>query len=181
MLWKIVHKRTVAKYKGKPVGGIGDIGAWSFCQDKIMTTAGEGGMVTTNNTDFWKKMWSFKDHGKSWEAVYEKQHPPGFRWLHESFGTNWRLTEMQSAVGLIQLGRMPQWREKRKQYSERLLSVASKSDYFRVPDVPDYIEHAFYKCYFFVEPDKLPAGWDRDRIMEYHYSYEGSLFLRLLF
>ena len=88
-----------AKYKGRPVGSIGDIGAWSFCQDKIMTTGGEGGMVTTNNKSLWSVMWSYKDHGKSWNAVYEKKHPPGFRWLHESFGTNWRMTEMQAAIG----------------------------------------------------------------------------------
>ena len=95
-----------ARYRGRPVGSIGHIGAWSFCQDKIMTTGGEGGMVTTNNRDLWSKMWSLKDHGKSWEAVHERRHPPGFRWLHESFGTNWRLTEMQAAIGRIQLRRM---------------------------------------------------------------------------
>ncbi|MCF6172416.1 MAG: DegT/DnrJ/EryC1/StrS aminotransferase family protein, partial [Campylobacteraceae bacterium] len=88
-----------ATYKGKSVGSIGHIGAWSFCQDKIMTTGGEGGMVTTDDEILWKKMWAYKDHGKSWDAVYEKEHPPGFRWLHESFGTNWRLTEIQSAIG----------------------------------------------------------------------------------
>jgi len=79
-----------AQYKGRSVGSIGHVGAWSFCQDKIMTTGGEGGMVTTNDRDLWSRMWSYKDHGKSWEAVYERQHAPGFRWVHESFGTNWR-------------------------------------------------------------------------------------------
>ena len=96
-----------AKYKGKPVGSIGHIGCWSFCQDKIMTTGGEGGMVTTNDESLWRKMWAYKDHGKSYEAVYEREHPEGFRWLHESFGTNWRMTEMQAAIGRIQLKRMP--------------------------------------------------------------------------
>ena len=67
-----------AKYKGRSVGSIGHIGAWSFCQDKIMTTGGEGGMVTTNDRELWSRMWSFKDHGKSWEAVYEKRHPQVF-------------------------------------------------------------------------------------------------------
>ena len=80
-----------ARYKGRSVGSIGHAGAWSFCQDKIMTTGGEGGMVTTNDRGLWSRMWSYKDHGKSWEAVYERAHPPGFRWLHESFGTNWRM------------------------------------------------------------------------------------------
>jgi dTDP-4-amino-4,6-dideoxygalactose transaminase len=96
-----------ATYKGRPVGSIGHIGAWSFCQDKIMTTGGEGGMVTTNDRELWSKMWSFKDHGKSWEAVYEREHAPGFRWLHESFGTNWRMMEVQAVIGRIQLRRMP--------------------------------------------------------------------------
>ena len=53
-----------------------------------MTTGGEGGMVTTNDEALWRAMWAYKDHGKSWAAVYERQHPPGFRWLHEGFGTN---------------------------------------------------------------------------------------------
>ena len=154
-----------AKYKGRSVGSLGDIGAWSFCQDKIMTTAGEGGMVTTNSKDYWNKMWSFKDHGKSWQAVYEKQHPPGFRWLHESFGTNWRMPEMQSAVGLLQVQKMPSWTEKRQQYAKQILETAANFDGLRVPAIPDDIEHAFYKCYFFVKPEKLAEGWDRDRIM----------------
>ncbi len=98
-----------ASYKKRSVGSIGHVGAWSFCQDKIMSTGGEGGMVTTNDRGLWKRMWADKDHGKSWEAVYEREHPPGFRWLHESFGTNGRLTEMQSAIGRIQLTRMPEW------------------------------------------------------------------------
>jgi dTDP-4-amino-4,6-dideoxygalactose transaminase len=154
-----------AKYKGKPVGGLGDIASWSFCQDKIMTTAGEGGMVTTNNKELWKKVWSFKDHGKSWEAIYEKDHPPGFRWLHESFGTNWRMLEIQAVVGLKQLEKMPAWTENRRKYSEQIFATAESCSALRVPKVPDYIEHAFYKCYVFVEPDKLNVGWDRDRII----------------
>jgi len=92
-----------AKYKGHSVGSIGSIGAWSFCQDKIMSTGGEGGMVTTNDEALWRAMWAFKDHGKSYEAVYERQHAPGFRWLHERFGTNWRMLELQAVIGRIQL------------------------------------------------------------------------------
>jgi dTDP-4-amino-4,6-dideoxygalactose transaminase len=154
-----------AKYKGKPVGGLGDISAWSFCQDKIMTTAGEGGMVTTNNKVLWEKVWSFKDHGKSWAAIYEKEHAPGFRWLHESFGTNWRMLEIQAAVGLKQLEKMPTWTETRSQYSQQIFATARSISALRVPKVPVHIEHAFYKCYVFVEPDKLSRGWNRDRII----------------
>lgn len=155
-----------AKYKGRSVGSIGHIGAWSFCQDKIMTTGGEGGMVTTNDKDLWSKMWSYKDHGKSWSAVYEKQHPPGFRWVHESFGTNWRMLEIQAVIGRIQLKRMKLWSETRKNNAEKLLEVCQKFDFLRVPTVPEYIEHAYYKCYVFVKPDLLPDFWNRDRIID---------------
>ncbi len=154
-----------AKYKGKPVGSIGHIGCWSFCQDKIMTTGGEGGMVTTNDQIFWSKMWSYKDHGKSWRSVYEKDHQPGFRWLHDSFGTNWRMTEMQAAIGRIQLKRMPDWSGKRQVNSNKIWGAAKKCKGLRVPNMLDYVEHAAYKCYVFVEPDELKADWNRDRIM----------------
>jgi dTDP-4-amino-4,6-dideoxygalactose transaminase len=155
-----------ALYKGRSTGSIGDIAAWSFCQDKIMTTAGEGGMVTTNRKDLWEKVWSFKDHGKSWNAIYEKQHPPGFRWLHESFGTNWRMLEIQAAVGLKQLEKMPEWTKKRQAYSERIWNTAKQFNALRVPSMPDYVEHAAYKCYVFVEPKQLKVGWSRDRIID---------------
>ena len=140
-----------AKYKGNPVGSIGHIGCWSFCQDKIMTTGGEGGMVTTNDESLWRKMWAYKDHGKSYEAVYEREHPEGFRWLHESFGTNWRMTEMQAAIGRIQLKRMSDWHKKRLSNANSIWSVAKQCKGLRVPTIPDYIEHAAYKCYVFVK------------------------------
>ncbi|MCL5043060.1 MAG: DegT/DnrJ/EryC1/StrS aminotransferase family protein [Gammaproteobacteria bacterium] len=154
-----------ARYRGKPVGSIGHIGAWSFCQDKIMSTGGEGGMVTTNDRELWSRMWSYKDHGKSWEAVYEREHPPGFRWLHESFGTNWRLTEMQSAIGRIQLQRMPEWQAARLSNANRIWQTAAQCPGLRVPEVPEWATHAAYKCYVFVEPEKLAEGWSRDRIL----------------
>lgn len=130
-----------------------------------MTTGGEGGMVTTSNEALWSTMWSYKDHGKSWDAIYNKEHSPGFRWLHESFGTNWRLTEMQSAIGRIQLRRMPSWRAARASNAEAILAVLRQFPCFRVPDIPESIEHAWYKCYAFVWPEKLVEGWSRDRIM----------------
>ncbi len=154
-----------AKYKGKSVGSFGDIGAWSFCQDKIMTTGGEGGMVTTNDEILWKKMWSYKDHGKSWDAVYNKKHPPGFRWLHESFGTNYRLTEMQSAIGRIQLTKMPEWTIIRQSNAKVLDEILSPFSAIRTTIPPDFIEHAYYKYYAFVRPEQLNSGWDRDRVV----------------
>ncbi|MEZ9877417.1 DegT/DnrJ/EryC1/StrS family aminotransferase [Vibrio breoganii] len=155
-----------AKYKGRSVGTIGHIGAWSFCQDKIMTTGGEGGMVTTNDKALWSKMWSYKDHGKSFDAIYNREHPPGFRWLHESFGTNWRMTEMQAVIGRIQLTRMADWTEKRQANGAEIDKIASKFNVVRTVDVPDYIEHAEYKHYLFIEPQNLAEGWSRDRIVE---------------
>jgi dTDP-4-amino-4,6-dideoxygalactose transaminase len=143
-----------ARYKGRSVGSIGHIGAWSFCQDKIMTTAGEGGMVTTNDPDLWSAMWSFKDHGKSWEAVYERDHPPGFRWLHESFGTNWRMIEVQAAIGRIQLRRMGEWHAARLANAGKIWQVADQLAGLRAPRPGDGIAHAAYKCYVFVEPQR---------------------------
>ena len=154
-----------ARYKGRMVGSLGHIGAWSFCQDKIMTTGGEGGMVTTNNRDWWSAMWSFKDHGKSWEAIYERDHPPGFRWVHESFGTNWRMLEMQAAIGRIQLKKMPVWNAQRKANAERIAAVCRRYAVVRVTDISAEIEHAYYKYYVFVEPGNLADGWTRDRIV----------------
>jgi len=154
-----------ASYKGRPVGSIGHVGAWSFCQDKIMTTGGEGGMVTTNDKELWHKMWSYKDHGKSWESVYEKQHPPGFRWLHASFGTNWRMTEMQAVIGRRQIRMMEAWHARRLDYAEKIWRCAARIPGLRVSVIPEDIEHAAYKCYVFVEPSKLKEGWSRDRIM----------------
>lgn len=155
-----------AKYKGRSVGSIGHIGAWSFCQDKIMTTGGEGGMVTTNDATLWRKMWSYKDHGKSWEAVYEREHPQGFRWLHESIGTNWRMMEMQAVIGRIQLKRMVEWTQARQKNAEKIADACSKFSVVRVPSVPDYILHAQYKFYVFVQPENLKEGWNRDLIID---------------
>lgn len=154
-----------ARYKGRAVGSMGHFGAWSFCQDKIMTTGGEGGMLTMNRRDWWKKAWSYKDHGKSWDAVYEREHPPGFRWVHESFGTNWRMTELQGVIGRIQLARMPEWHAARKANALRLADAAEACPALRVPLPAAEVEHAWYKFYMFVRPEMLGVGWSRDRIM----------------
>lgn len=130
-----------------------------------MTTAGEGGMVTTNDSDLWSKMWSFKDHGKSWDAVYRREHPPGFRWLHESFGTNWRMIEVQAVIGRIQLARMPVWHAKRLGNALKIWGSVRAVDGLRVPVPSEDYEHAAYKCYVFVDQDRLLSSWNRDRIV----------------
>lgn len=155
-----------ATYKGRSVGSIGHIGAWSFCQDKIMTTGGEGGMVTTNDEALWSSMWSYKDHGKSWDAVYNREHPPGFRWLHETFGTNWRMTELQGVLGRIQTARMPEWHRKRLANAEQIWEVCRTINWLRVPPLSQDIVHAAYKAYVFVRPERLPADWSRDTVHE---------------
>ena len=154
-----------ALYKGRPVGSLGHIAAFSFCQDKIMTTGGEGGMLVTDDTALWEKAWAFKDHGKSFDAVYRRQHPPGFRWLHESFGTNMRLTEMQSAIGRIQLRRLPEWVAARRNHAATLTEAFTQIPALRVTLPPGDIFHSYYKYYVFLRPDRLREGWDRDRIM----------------
>jgi dTDP-4-amino-4,6-dideoxygalactose transaminase len=166
-----------AIYKGRSVGSIGHIGAWSFCQDKIMTTGGEGGMVTTSDETLWRKMWAYKDHGKSYEAVYERKHPPGFRWIHESFGSNFRMIEIQAAIGRIQLKRMNEWSAKR---SENVLNLMEVFKQFKVIRIPNFkcnkncsdscsslsqCKHAHYKCYVYINNTNLKEGWSRDRII----------------
>jgi len=154
-----------AKYKGRSVGSIGDIGAWSFCQDKIMSTGGEGGMVTTNDESLWSRMWSRKDHGKCHKAVYEVEHPPGFRWLQNTFGTNMRMIEMQAVIGRIQLKRLPEWTARRQANSNAIHTVADEFDVVRSAGVPSHLEHACYRHYLFVNPESLAENWTRDRIV----------------
>jgi hypothetical protein len=154
-----------AKYKGRPVGSIGDVAAFSFCQDKIMSTGGEGGMLLINDDDVWAFSWAYKDHGKNFESVYHKSHPPGFRWLHDSFGTNWRMTEMQAAIGRIQLGKLPKWVDTRRRNASILTERFSNLECLRVTVPPPEIFHSYYKYYAFVRPAFLKPGWDRDRIM----------------
>jgi dTDP-4-amino-4,6-dideoxygalactose transaminase len=166
-----------ARYEGRSVGTIGHIGAWSFCQDKIMTTGGEGGMVTTNDDELWSRMWSYKDHGKSWGAVYERQPATGFRWLHERFGTNWRMLEIQAAIGRIQLRRMQGWSAARQANADvigaALAAWADDDGPLRIPRFPEkknaqlgsISQHAYYRLYAYVDPGRLPTGWSRDRVI----------------
>jgi dTDP-4-amino-4,6-dideoxygalactose transaminase len=154
-----------ATYRGRTVGSLGDVAAFSFCQDKIMTTGGEGGMLVTDDEEVWRRAWAYKDHGKSYRAVYEREHAPGFRWLHESFGTNWRLTEMQAAIGRCQLAKLPHWLARRRRHAATFDRRLGALTALRVPVPPAHAGHAYYKYYAFVRPERLARGWDRDRIM----------------
>jgi hypothetical protein len=155
-----------ATYKGRPVGSMGDAAAFSFCQDKIMTTGGEGGMLTTNDETVWKRAWSFKDHGKSYDAVCQRAHPPRFRWLHESFGTNWRMTEMQSAIGRVALRKVASWVDIRRRNAAILTDCFANIPALRVAVPPADVRHSCYKYYTFVRPERLRDSWNRDRIIQ---------------
>ncbi|HEX7115960.1 MAG TPA: DegT/DnrJ/EryC1/StrS aminotransferase family protein [Steroidobacter sp.] len=154
-----------AKYRDRVVGGFGTFGSFSFCQDKIITTGGEGGMLVTNDEQLWSRVWSYKDHGKSFDAVYKRQHPPGFRWLHETFGTNLRLTEMQAAIGRLQLKKLSDWVRRRRENAARMAAGLSAVEALRVPTPPAHIYHSYYKFYAFLDTTRLRNGWTRDRIV----------------
>lgn len=154
-----------AEYRGRRVGSMSEVGIFSFCHDKIMTTAGEGGMLVMDEHEKWKMAWSFKETGKSFDAVFNQKHPAGFRWQREMFGTNWRLTEVQSAVGRNMLKRVPEWLETRRQNAALLTDAFTRVPGLRVTLPPDYVRHAYYKYYVFLEPERLKSSWDRDRIM----------------
>jgi len=155
-----------ATFRGRHVGSIGHAGSFSFCQDKILTTGGEGGLVTTNDEALYRAVWSLKDHGKSYEAVYEQTHPPGFRWLVDRFGSNLRMTEMQGAIGCVLINRLDAWVAARRRNAARLIEGLSDLHALRVP-IPDAdITHAYYKWYAFVRPEALAHDWTRDRIVE---------------
>ncbi|CAK0743797.1 hypothetical protein CCP3SC15_1280010 [Gammaproteobacteria bacterium] len=141
-------------------------GEYSFCQDKIISTSGEGGMLTTNDHALWEKAWAYKDHGKSYDEVFNRAHPPGFRWLHESFGTNLRMTEIQASIGRRQLKKLLWWRTARRNNAAMLTNCFSALPALRVtlPE-PDF-GHAYYKYYVFLRPEKLRKGWDRNRVMQ---------------
>jgi dTDP-4-amino-4,6-dideoxygalactose transaminase len=155
-----------ARYKGRAVGSFGDVAAFSFCQDKIITTAGEGGMLVTNCPHVWQRAWSFKDHGKNFSAVHLPASSAGFRFLHDSIGTNWRLTEVQSAIGRIALRRLDDWVSVRRRHAEYLNNYLSSLDALRTTLPRHDTFHSYYKWYGFVRPDRLASGWTRDRIID---------------
>lgn len=154
-----------AHYRGQQVGALGDIAAFSFCQDKIMTTAGEGGMVVTSDDTLWRRAWSYKDHGKSYDAVYHRPNTGLFRWLHETLGTNGRLSELQSAVGRVALSQLETWVAARRANARLLDEMLSDAPGIHIATVPGHLRHSYYKYYFFLRPQSLAPGWTRDRFL----------------
>lgn len=155
-----------ARYRDQPVGSFGDLACFSFCQDKIMTTGGEGGMVVTDDREFWERAWSYKDHGKSYRAVFEDEHPPGFRWYHESIGTNLRMTEMQAAIGRVQLKKLETWVDTRRRNARIVHDRLAAHPLLRFPFEAPWARHAFYKLYAFIRPERLASGWTPSHVIE---------------
>ena len=169
-----------ATYKNRLIGSIGEVAAFSFCQDKIMTTCGEGGMLTTNDEGLWKLAWSFKDHGKNYEALAGARPSPVFRFVHDSVGTNWRMTEMQSAVGRTLLRKVPEMIEKRRHFAALLTQCFSRIPGLRVTIPPGEAGHAFYKYYVFLRPERLREGWDQMKSSDRNQCRGYSLLCRQL-
>ena len=173
-----------AKYKGRTVGTIGHVSAFSFCNDKIMPAGGEGGMLCTDDEEVWKKAWAYKDHGKSWDAVYNREHPPGYRWLHESFGTNWRMTEMQAAIGRVALRKLPDWVDARRRNAAILDAHFSDIPIVRVTIPPKGFFHSYWRYFGYLKVGRIKDGWSRERIMfemhdrgiEGHCGYGGEIY-----
>ena len=155
-----------ASIKDKKIGSFGDIATWSFCQDKIISTGGEGGMVTTNSESLYKKIWSLKDHGKSLDLIKKNSYNShSFKWVHEDLGTNCRLTEMQSCIGRIQLKNLNKTNSIRKRNAYILINQLKDIPLIRIPVPPENIVHAWYKFYVYIKKENLKSNWDRERII----------------
>ena len=152
-----------ASYKGKKVGSIGHIGTWSFCQDKIISTGGEGGMITTNNRSLYEKIWSLKDHGKNRKKLNNPKPRNEFVWLHDQFGSNYRMTEMQAAIGRIQLRKIDTTSRIRNRNARCLINIFKKyPEIFTLQNVDNHMKHAYYKFYVYLKQKK---GLSRAKII----------------
>lgn len=154
-----------AEYKGRKIGSIGHVSAFSFCQDKIITTAGEGGLIATDDTVLWARLWSLKDHGKSYDAVFNRKHPIGFRWLHEGPGTNGRMTEMQAAIGRDALKKLPGWVQRRTENAKIYEHILGSMPVIKILPSPPEVRHSYYRYYVQLRLELLQPGWDRDRLL----------------
>ncbi|MEX5634516.1 DegT/DnrJ/EryC1/StrS aminotransferase family protein [Parafrankia sp. FMc2] len=156
-----------ACYHGKPVGTLGDVAAWSFCQDKILTTAGEGGFVTTSDRAVWKSVWSYKDHGKDPDLLATPHDGAGFRWMHNSIGTNARMHELAAAAGRVALRHLPEFVRRRRENAGALLRQLGRVPQLRVPVPPDSpaVHASYYRAYAYLRPQALRPGWDREQVL----------------
>ena len=155
-----------AMIDGQSIGSFGDAAAFSFCQDKIISTGGEGGFVSFQDADTADWARSFKDHGKSWDKVRTPSGLPGeFRWLHDQVGTNWRLTGPQAAIGLKQLEKLEEWNAARTRNARVWTEALSGLQGVRVPQPREGIRHALYKLYFQLKVSGADAPRLRQEIL----------------
>lgn len=145
---------------GKAVGAWGHAAIFSFCQDKIISTGGEGGMLLLDDESVYKAAWAYKDIGRSYDAVFNKTHPAGFRWLTESAGSNFRMTEFQAAIGLKQLAKLPAWVKQRNINAKALIGVLSRFDFIDTPVFEDGGGNlnAYYRLYAKVKQNVVVDG-----------------------
>ena len=142
-----------AMLDGKLAGSFGDIAVWSFCNDKIISTLGEGGMISTSNKNLYNKLWSLKDIGKNIKKYYENNKKKiGFQWLHDSIGTNARLTEIQSYAGYYQLKKLSYVVKKRNENATFLKTELSKLNIFSFLNYSPNYYNAYYRFNFLFNP-----------------------------
>ena len=134
-----------AKIKNKPVGCFGTIGIWSFCYDKIISTGGEGGMISTNSKTIYSKIWSLKEIGKDYNKFYKNRKSINFPYIHDHVGTNARMTEVQSLIGRYQLKNLDSYIRIRNRNALILSSYLNDIKKINIPVIPKNITHAFYR------------------------------------
>lgn len=152
-----------ASYKGTPAGGLGDAAAFSFHPRKSVTT-GEGGMVTTNDSALAERMDMLRNHGAS---VSEEQRHAGPRpYLLPDFnllGFNYRMTDLQASVGIVQLGKLDRFIAERQQNAERYRDGLQRLSWLRMPEFGNG-SHAWQAFVTYVDPENAPMP--RNELME---------------
>ena len=146
------------EYKGKKVGTIGDVGCFSFCQSKHFTTGGEGGAVITNNEDLYWECMSFRDHGYDVkERLRLLELEKKLMYIHRRVGFNYRMTEMQSLIGLCELERFETWNLPNRRRNGRFLIDALKDHPLVLYPPLDTEErkNAFWWAPFVIDTDRL--------------------------
>ena len=154
-----------ARVDGRMVGSFGHAAVFSFCQDKIISTGGEGGMLLLRDHEVWQAAWSYKDHGKSHPKATGLGSGPLFRYVHDSIGTNMRMTEMQAAIGLVQLGKIEDWLRVRAENAEIWRAALKPLNGIRIPAPPVAVRHAYYKLYALIDPGLTKPGVDNAAIV----------------
>ena len=155
-----------ASINKKNVGTFGNVAAWSFCNDKIISTGGEGGMVTTNSLKIKKFVESYKDHGKNFTKYNSIKKNQKFRYLHDSIGSNYRITEMQSVLGIEQLKYLNKNISIRNKYAKIFDKSLKKFKFINLFLTKKNYVNAYYRYYFKINSKFLKKNWNRDKILK---------------